>query len=164
MWNVGLVAWNERCEAQRLQLGSRGDEGHDVNLEAILDKQVRGCQLLSSGHASLELERLMVVGQEPRRLPCGLSRQPSGQSTAARPSLGSTIFHSSQLLLLPPLLLSPSPATSPPAEDVRAALVILVATGMCERCFVSHRHCACALLSCGLRPILCLSQRVSCFQ
>ena len=43
MWNVGLVAWNERCEAQRLQLGSRGDEGHDVNLEAILDKQVRGC-------------------------------------------------------------------------------------------------------------------------
>ena len=43
MWNVGLVAWNERCEAQRLQLGSRGDEGQDVNLEAILDKQVRGC-------------------------------------------------------------------------------------------------------------------------
>ena len=43
MWNTGLVAWNERCEAQRLQLGSRGDEGHDVNLEAILDKQVRGC-------------------------------------------------------------------------------------------------------------------------
>ena len=44
MWNAGLAAWNKRCEAQRLQLRrSSGDEGHDVTLEAIRDKQIRGC-------------------------------------------------------------------------------------------------------------------------
>ena len=43
MWNAGLAAWNERCEAQRLQLRSSGAEGHGVTLEAILDKQIRGC-------------------------------------------------------------------------------------------------------------------------
>ena len=42
MWNAGLAAWNERCEAQRLQLRSSGAEGHDVTLEAIVDKQIRG--------------------------------------------------------------------------------------------------------------------------
>ena len=43
MWNAGLAAWNKRCEAQRLQLRrSSGDEGHDVTLEAIRDKQMRG--------------------------------------------------------------------------------------------------------------------------
>ena len=43
MWNAGLAAWNEHCEAQRLQLRSSGAEGHDVTLEAIVDKQIRGC-------------------------------------------------------------------------------------------------------------------------
>ena len=43
MWNTGLAAWNERCEAQRLQLRSSGAEGHDVPLDAILHKQIRGC-------------------------------------------------------------------------------------------------------------------------
>ena len=39
MWNAGLAAWNERCEAQRLQLRSSGAEGHDVTLEAIVDNR-----------------------------------------------------------------------------------------------------------------------------
>ena len=43
MWNAGLAAWNERCEAQRLKQRSSGDEGHDVTLKAIVDKQIRGC-------------------------------------------------------------------------------------------------------------------------
>ena len=44
MWNAGLAAWNEHCEALRLQLRSSGaEQGHGVTLEAILDKQIRGC-------------------------------------------------------------------------------------------------------------------------
>ena len=53
MWNTGLVAWNERCEAQRLQLRSSGDEGHDENLEAILDKQIHGC-FVSCGESNAQ--------------------------------------------------------------------------------------------------------------
>ena len=53
MWNTGLAAWNERCEAQRLQLRSSGDEGHEVTLEATLDKQIRGC-FVSCGWSSAE--------------------------------------------------------------------------------------------------------------
>ena len=56
MWNTGLVAWNERCEAQRLQLRSSGDEGHDENLEAVLDKQIRGCFVSCGGSNAQQLQ------------------------------------------------------------------------------------------------------------
>ena len=56
MWNTGLVAWNERCEAQRLQLRSSGDEGHDENLEAILNKQIRGCFVSCGGPNAQQLQ------------------------------------------------------------------------------------------------------------
>lgn len=39
MWNAGLKAWNERCEAHGLELGGRGNE----KLDAMMDSQVRGC-------------------------------------------------------------------------------------------------------------------------
>ena len=56
MWNTGLVAWNERCEAHRLQLRSSGDEGHNENLEAILDKQIRGCFVSCGGSNAQQLQ------------------------------------------------------------------------------------------------------------
>ena len=43
MWNAGLKAWNERCEAQGLELGGRGNAPRDAKLDAMMDSQVRGC-------------------------------------------------------------------------------------------------------------------------
>ena len=43
LWNAGLKAWNERCEAQGLELGVRGNAPRDAKFEALMDSQVRGC-------------------------------------------------------------------------------------------------------------------------
>ena len=64
MWNAGLAAWNEHCEALRLQLRSSGAEGHGVTLEAILDKQIRGC-FVSCGWSSAEQLRPDQTDERP---------------------------------------------------------------------------------------------------
>ena len=43
LWNAGLEAWNERCEAQGLELGIRGNAPRDAKFEAMMDSQVHGC-------------------------------------------------------------------------------------------------------------------------
>ena len=69
MWNTGLVAWNERCEAQRLQLRSSGDEGHDENLEAILNKQIRGCFVSCGGPNAQQLQPDQTADDEGQTPP-----------------------------------------------------------------------------------------------
>ena len=81
MWNAGLDAWHERCEAQRLQLRSSGAEGHEVTLEAIVDNvlSVAAGQMLST---CSQIRPLMIYSWA-RLLPAGAMAR-GGRSRATK--------------------------------------------------------------------------------
>jgi hypothetical protein len=133
MWNAGLAAWNKRCEAQRLQLRrSSGDEGHDVTLEAIRDKQIRGC-FVSCGWSNAQQLQPDQTADD-----VFLGSSPPGWSDGSWWSVASheiyhAVYHDSPVGRVPQPRSAPQPAPrlnfGPSARDVsilvRDLLVLL---------------------------------------
>ena len=85
MWNAGLAAWNERCEAQRLQLRSSGAEGHDVTLEAIVDNRFADVLSAAAGQmlSSCSQIRPLMMHTWATLLPAGAMAR-GGRSRATK--------------------------------------------------------------------------------